>query len=107
MKTASVQRKIREILAPEDDENSREQLIKTVNSLYGNILDDLREKYDFLNDKDMRLLALTLCGFSNSYVGFCMGYANKQYVINSRNRIAKKMGIGCSLTEYLKSLQKS
>ncbi len=104
MKPNKVQQKIKGILASKMSESEVCQLIETVNLCHDNILEKLEKEYVNLDEDDIKQIALMLCGFSNTYICFFMGYSSKQYVINRRLKISKKMGIDIPLQVFLKSV---
>ena len=70
---------------------------------HNNIMARTRENYPQLNDRDLLLLALTCMGFSYIQTAIIMGYSNATSVSVIKQRLAKKMGLECSLNEYIDS----
>jgi len=70
---------------------------------HNGIMARTREKYPQLNDRDLLLLALTCMGFSYIQTAIIMGYSNATSVSVIKQRLAKKMGLECSLNEYIDS----
>lgn len=68
---------------------------------HNNIMTLTREQYPQLNDKDLMLLALTCMGYSYIQTAIIMGYSNATSVSVIKQRLAKKMGLDCSLNEYI------
>ena len=68
---------------------------------HNNIMTRTRENYPQLNDRDLLLLALTCMGFSYIQTAIIMGYSNATSVSVIKQRLAKKMGLDCSLNEYI------
>ena len=68
---------------------------------HNNIMTRTRENYPQLNDRDLLLLALTCMGFSYIQTAIIMGYSNATSVSVIKQRLANKMGIDCSLNEYI------
>ena len=70
---------------------------------HNNIMTLTREKYPELNDKDLLLLALTCMGYSYIHIAIIMGYSNATSVSVIKQRLVKKMGLECSLNEYIQN----
>ena len=70
---------------------------------HNNIMTLTREKYPELNDKDLLLLALTCMGYSYIHIAIIMGYSNATSVSVIKQRLVKKMGLDCSLNEYIQN----
>ena len=68
---------------------------------HNNIMTRTRQQYPQLNDRDLLLLALTSMGFSYIQTAIIMGYSNATSVSVIKQRLAKKMGLDCSLNEYI------
>ena len=69
---------------------------------HNDIMTRTRERYPQLDDKDLLLLALTTMRFSYIQTAIVMGYSNATSVSVLKQRLAQKMGIDCSLNEYIK-----
>ena len=68
---------------------------------HNNIMTRTRQNYPQLNDRDLLLLALTCMGYSYIQTAIVMGYSNATSVSVIKQRLAKKMGLECSLNEYI------
>ena len=68
---------------------------------HNNIMTRTRQQYPQLNDRDLLLLALTSMGFTYIQTAIIMGYSNATSVSVIKQRLAKKMGLDCSLNEYI------
>ena len=70
---------------------------------HNNIMTRTRETYPDLNDRELLLLALTCLGFSYIQIAIIMGYSNATSVSVIKQRLVKKMGLDCSLNEYIQN----
>lgn len=68
---------------------------------HNNIMTRTRQNYPQLNDRDLLLLALTCMGYSYIQTAIVMGYSNATSVSVIKQRLARKMGLECSLNEYI------
>ncbi len=68
---------------------------------HNNIMTRTRENYPQLNDRDLLLLALTCMGFSYIQTAIIMGYSNATSVSVIKQRLAQKMGLDCTLNQYI------
>ena len=68
---------------------------------HNNIMTRTQQQYPQLNDRDLLLLALTCMGYSYIQTAIIMGYSNATSVSVIKQRLAKKMGLDCSLNEYI------
>ena len=85
-------------------ESNRDNWVKLYDYIdleHNNIMTRTREDYPELNDKDLLLLALTCMGYSYIQTAIVMGYSNATSVSVLKQRLAKKMGLDCSLNEYI------
>ena len=78
-----------------------EKLYAYIDLEHNNIMTRTREQYPQLNDKDMLLLALSCMGYSYIQTAIIMGYSNATSVSVLKQRLAKKMGLECTLNEYI------
>ena len=72
---------------------------------YNGIMKYTMTKYPQLNKKDLLLLALSSLGYSCAQIAIIMGYANATSISGNRQRLVKKMGIDCSLNQYIETFQ--
>ena len=70
---------------------------------HNHIMTRTRENYPELNDRELLLLALTCMGFSYIQIAIIMGYSNATSVSVIKQRLVKKMGLDCSLNEYIQN----
>ena len=70
---------------------------------HNNIMTRTRENYPDLNDRELLLLALTCMGFTYIQIAIIMGYSNATSVSVIKQRLVKKMGLDCSLNEYIQN----
>ena len=70
---------------------------------HDNIMTRTRENYPQLNDRELLLLALTCMGYSYIHIAIIMGYSNATSVSVIKQRLVKKMGLECSLNEYIQN----
>ena len=68
---------------------------------HDNIMTRTRENYPQLNDRELLLLALTCMGYSYIHIAIIMGYSNATSVSVIKQRLVKKMGLECTLNEYI------
>lgn len=85
-------------------DSNRENWVKLYDYIdmeHNNIMTRTSNNYPQLNDRDLLLLALTSMGFSYIQTAIIMGYSNATSVSVIKQRLAKKMGIDCTLNEYI------
>ena len=90
-------------------DSNRENWVKLYDYIdmeHNNIMTRTREQYPQLNEKDLLLLALTCMGYSYIQTAIIMGYSNATSVSVIKQRLAKKMGLDCSLNEYIERNEK-
>jgi hypothetical protein len=68
---------------------------------YNHILSKTMKQYPQLNDRDILLVALTTLDFSCIQIAMILGYSNPTSIGVVRQRLAKKMGIDCTLKQYI------
>ena len=68
---------------------------------HNDIMTHTRNNYPQLDDRDPLLLALTCMRYSYIQTAIIMGYSNATSVSVLKQRLAKKMGLDCSLNDYI------
>ena len=68
---------------------------------YNDIMKKTKNGYPHLREKDLLLLALSCLGYSCAQIAIIMGYANATCISGNRQRLTKKMGLNCTLSEYI------
>ena len=68
---------------------------------FNNIMTETRQNFINLNERDYLLIALTCLDFSCAQIAIITGYANATSISGNRQRLAKKMGLTCSLGNYI------
>ena len=68
---------------------------------YGNIITNTRANYPSLSEKDLLLLSMVTLDFSYVQMAMILGYNNATTMSSMKQRLAKKMGLGHSLNEYI------
>lgn len=68
---------------------------------HNNIMTRTRANYPQLDDRDLLLLALTCMRYSYIQTAIIMGYSNATSVSVLKQRLAKKMGLDCTLNDYI------
>lgn len=81
------------------------KLLDYVDLKHHNIISYTKGNYDFLNNKDLLVLAMTTLGFSYIQMAMVLGYDNATTISSIKQRLAKKMGLDCSLNEYIRRFQ--
>ena len=72
-----------------------------VDSLYGRAYQRMLEKHSNLSEKDIKIICMSVLGFSSEMMATCLQHKSG-YIDTMKNRIKKKLGINCSIPEYLK-----
>ena len=85
----------------EENKDRWVELYSYIDNEYNQIITDTINKYSQLNDRDILLLALTCLDFSCAQIAIITGYSNATSISGNRQRLAKKMGLDCSLQEYI------
>ncbi|MBR5726659.1 MAG: hypothetical protein IKX56_08000 [Muribaculaceae bacterium] len=65
------------------------------------IITATKNNYPQLKEKDLLLIALSAFDYSCVEIAIIMGYHNATSISTIRDRLAKKMGLDCSLMEYI------
>lgn len=68
---------------------------------HNDIMTHTRSNYPQLDDRDLLLLALTCMRYSYIQTAIIMGYSNATSVSVLKQRLARKMGLDCSLNDYI------
>jgi len=90
-------------------DNNKDNWVKLFDYIdleHNNIMTRTRQNYPELNDRELLLLALTCMGFTYIQIAIIMGYSNATSVSVIKQRLVKKMGLDCSLNEYIQNNDK-
>ena len=68
---------------------------------YDGIISKTHAIYPSLSDKDLLLISMTTLDFSYIQTAMVLGYNNATTISSMKQRLAKKMGLECSLNEYI------
>ena len=68
---------------------------------HNDIMTHTRSNFPQLDDRDLLLLALTCMRYSYIQTAIIMGYSNATSVSVLKQRLARKMGLDCSLNDYI------
>lgn len=83
---------------PENDTITRVR--KIVDATYPGFLAGIEKEYPVLKEKDIYLIALMTCGFSTGTICALRRISESSLYVE-KTRIAKKMGLGTRLSEYI------
>ena len=75
-------------------------------SVNNNIITRIKTQYPFLSEDEINFITLISLDFSYIEITVCMGYSNSRYISIKSYRIADKMGLNCSLPEFIHSQSK-
>ena len=94
--------KIRKIVKyQEENAGIWNKLFHYLDMEYNNIMSSTIEHYPQLGDKDLLMISLTCMGYSCAQIAIVLGYSSSSGISTIRKRIASKMGLDCSLSEYI------
>ena len=71
------------------------------------IMSYTKDHYPQLGDKDLLMIALTCMGYSCAQIAIVLDYSNATSISTIRTRIATKMGLDCSLDEYIQPFKEN
>ena len=101
-KDSKLNKQVKKIVQLQNSETQRwSQLYDYIDAEYNGILYNTRTKYPQLNDKDLLLISLCCLGFSYIQIAIIMGYSNATSIGTIKTRLSQKMGLNCSLNEYI------
>ena len=72
-----------------------------------NVITRIKSMYPILSEDEINYITLISLDFSYIEITVCMGYSNYRYISTKSARIAEKMRIDCSLSEYIHLLSKT
>ena len=75
-------------------------------SVNNNIITRIKTQYPFLSEDEINFITLISLDFSYIEITVCMSYSNSRYISIKSYRIADKMGLNCSLPEFIHSQSK-
>ena len=69
------------------------------------IITHTKSHYPQLNERELLMIALTCMGYSCAQIAIILDYSTATSISTIRTRIAQKMGLNCSLADYIKSFK--
>ena len=97
-------RKFKEYIAKYRNETF-EDIIFVANKMYGGVIDNLKEQYPALNQKEILYCSMICLGFSSNAISTLYMHQNISSTYNTRTKINKKLGIQkMKLETYLRNL---
>ena len=76
-----------------------------VNNKYDHLLDRLKCIHPSLSKGDIQLMALIASGYTTAMMVSCFGFSSRTSLDTKKNRLKKKIGINCSITDYINSIK--
>ena len=84
--------------------NFWQDILAYTDSKNNNVITRIKTLYPLLSEDEINFIALLSLNFSYIEITVCMGYTNYRYISTKCSRIAQKMGIECSLSDYINKL---
>ena len=76
-----------------------------VNNKYDHLLDRLKCIHPSLSKGDIQLMALIASGYTTAMMVSCFGFSSRTSLDTKKNRLKKKIGINCSIADYINSIK--
>ncbi len=76
-----------------------------VNNKYDHLLDRLKCIHPSLSKGDIQLMALIVSGYTTAMMVSCFGFSSRTSLDTKKNRLKKKIGINCSIADYINSIK--
>ena len=81
------------------NDHNWEELERGIDRNHDNAMSRIRERHPDLTEQELRLLMLSIIGFSPNAIGICLGYKGADVVYTKRSRLRKKLGDDSSLLD--------
>ena len=76
-----------------------------VNNKHDHLLDRLKCIHPSLSEGDIQLMALITSGYTTAMMVSCFGFSSRASIDTKKNRLKKKLGINCSIADYINSVK--
>ena len=76
-----------------------------VNNKHDHLLDRLKCIHPSLSEGDVQLMALIASGYTTAMMVSCFGFSSRASIDTKKNRLKKKLGINCSIADYINSIK--
>ena len=76
-----------------------------VNNKHDHLLDRLKCIHPSLSEGDVQLMALIASGYTTAMMVSCFGFSSRASIDTKKNRLKKKLGINCSIADYINSVK--
>ena len=76
-----------------------------VNNKHDHLLDRLKCIHPSLSEGDVQLMALIVSGYTTAMMVSCFGFSSRASIDTKKNRLKKKLGINCSIADYINSIK--
>ena len=72
-----------------------------VNEIHCGAIDNMLIKHPQLTEKDIQIICMLVLGFSSEMMATCLQHRSN-YIETLKNRLKKKLGIECSIKDYVR-----
>ena len=101
-------RHFNEILDSEkNNENFWNELVYYADKKYNGKITQIKNTYPNLNEKEIRILTMICCDFSNLEITIAMGYKHVTRIYSKKQELIKKLNLDCSLEDFLQKNQQN
>ena len=94
-----IRRKIKDTIATVANDDFWNELRAHLNRKHNNLISKISENKK-INEKDLQFIELLCCGFNYVEIAITTGYSIK-YISTKRKNIARKLGLRCSLQDFI------
>ena len=88
-----------------DNKDLWEKCFSYIDMEHNNMMSETMHNFPQLDKKELMMIALTSMGYSCAQIAIVLEYSSSSGISTLRNRIAKKMGLDCSLGEYIEQFK--
>ena len=101
-------RHFNEILDSEkNNESFWNELVYYADKKYNGKITQIKNTYPNLNEKEIRILTMICCDFSNIEITIAMGYKHVTRIYSKKQELIKKLKLDCSLEDFLQKNQQN
>ena len=83
------------------NDNFWKELVYYADKKYNGKITQIKTMYPNLNEKEIRILTMICCDFSNLEITIAMGYKHTTRIYGKKQELIKKLNLDCTLEDFL------
>ena len=87
------------------NDNVWQQIENQINKTHESFVAHFLDLHPNTSNEELRLIMLTMLRFNPMAISICLGYKSQNVVYAMKSKLKKKLGINCSIEEYIQTIE--